>query len=66
MATLQATLPTVLYEWPTNAVLTLIERRRVYHPEFARTRQQHQRRLWRTIARDIRHTHNFRPSTGTI
>jgi hypothetical protein len=42
MAALNAGLPNTFYEWPNNAVLTLIRRRRVYQGQFATTSLRNQ------------------------
>ncbi|CAB4376942.1 unnamed protein product [Rhizophagus irregularis] len=58
---LNANLP-VYIQWPDDAALTLIQRRRAYQPLFTTTRLHNQKQLWRGIARDIRNNHIFRPT----
>ncbi|GET61721.1 hypothetical protein GLOIN_2v1789989 [Rhizophagus irregularis DAOM 181602=DAOM 197198] len=58
---LNANLP-VYIQWPDDAALTLIQRRRAYQPLFTTTRLHNQNQLWRGIARDIRNNHIFRPT----
>ncbi|GBC16066.2 hypothetical protein GLOIN_2v1789989 [Rhizophagus irregularis DAOM 181602=DAOM 197198] len=58
---LNANLP-VYIQWPNDAALTLIQRRRAYQPLFTTTRLYDQNQLWRRIARDIRNNHIFRPT----
>ncbi|CAB4385992.1 unnamed protein product [Rhizophagus irregularis] len=58
---LNANLP-VYIQWPDDAALTLIQRRRAYQPLFTTTRLLNQKQLWRGIARDIRNNHIFRPT----
>ncbi|CAB4373304.1 unnamed protein product [Rhizophagus irregularis] len=58
---LNANLP-VYIQWPDDAALTLIQRRRAYQPLFTTTRLNNQKQLWRGIARDIRNNHIFRPT----
>ncbi|GET60115.1 hypothetical protein GLOIN_2v1789989 [Rhizophagus irregularis DAOM 181602=DAOM 197198] len=58
---LNANLP-VYIQWPDDAALTLIQRRRAYQPLFTTTRLHDQNQLWRGIARDIRNNHIFRPT----
>ncbi|CAB4397574.1 unnamed protein product [Rhizophagus irregularis] len=56
-----ANLP-VYIQWPDDAALTLIQRRRAYQPLFTTMRLHDQKQLWRGIARDIRNNHTFRPT----
>ncbi|CAB4401902.1 unnamed protein product [Rhizophagus irregularis] len=58
---LNANLP-VYIQWPDDAALTLIQRRRAYQSLFTTTRLHNQKQLWRGIARDIRNNHIFRPT----
>ncbi|GET54956.1 hypothetical protein GLOIN_2v1789989 [Rhizophagus irregularis DAOM 181602=DAOM 197198] len=58
---LNANLP-VYIQWPDDAALTLIQRRRAYQPLFTTMRLHDQKQLWRGIARDIRNNHTFRPT----
>ncbi|CAB4378846.1 unnamed protein product [Rhizophagus irregularis] len=58
---LNAILP-VYIQWPDDAALILIQRRRAYQPLFTTMRLYDQKQLWRGIARDIRNNHTFRPT----
>src|SRR3954471_19711614 len=50
--------------WPLDATLTLIRRRRHYQLTFTTTRQNQQRQTWRTISQEINNLHpNFNPTT---
>lgn len=62
MAALNPNVQNVFIQWPDDAVLTLIQRRRVYQHLFATTRLRDQKRIWREIARDIRRRHLIRPT----
>lgn len=63
MAQLAAALPAFVNQWPDDATLSLIRRRRVYQGLFASSRTQDQWQFWDNIARDVRRLHpNFRPT----
>ncbi|GET57157.1 hypothetical protein GLOIN_2v1790940 [Rhizophagus irregularis DAOM 181602=DAOM 197198] len=49
---LNANLP-VYIQWPDDAALTLIQRRRAYQPLFTTTRLHDQKQLWRGIAHEF-------------
>ena len=61
MAQLVAALPNAI-QWPEDATLTLIRRRRLYQSMFASSRVQDQGTYWRNIAQDIARAHNFAPT----
>ena len=64
MAALRAALPNAFFQWPNNATLTLIRRRRIHQGEFARTSTRNQRALWIAIRNEVRAAHpNFAPTT---
>jgi hypothetical protein len=65
MAALQGNLPNFFIQWPDDAVLTLIRRRRAYQFLFSTTALRNQKRIWRRIAREINNTHaTFAPTKG--
>lgn len=65
MAQLIAALPAFLNQWPDDATLSLIRRRRIYQRLFASSRIRDQWQHWDNIARDVQRAHpNFAP-TGT-
>jgi hypothetical protein len=61
MAQLVAALPNAI-QWPEDATLTLIRRRRLYQAMFASSRVREQGAYWGTISRDIARAHNFAPT----
>src|SRR2546429_7116462 len=61
MAQLVAVLPNAI-QWPEDATLTLIRRRRLYQAMFASSRVWEQGAYWETISRDIARAHNFAPT----
>lgn len=61
MALLNAALPNII-QWPNDAVLTLIQRRRAYQPDFNTTSLHRQKYIWRRIKQEIITAHpNFAP-----
>lgn len=53
MAQLNANFPNFYIQWPNNAALTLIRRRRVYQGQFATTALRSQNWIWRAIANEV-------------
>jgi hypothetical protein len=63
MAQLVAALPAFANQWPDDATLSLIRRRRVYQGLFASSRIRDQWQYWENISRDITTAHpNFAPT----
>jgi hypothetical protein len=50
-------------QWPNNAALTLIRRRRLHQREFIETPMHSQRRIWRAISQEINQATNFAPTS---
>ena len=61
MSQLVAALPNAI-QWPEDATLILIRRRRLYQAMFASLRVQDQGTYWRNISQDIALAHNFAPT----
>src|SRR2546429_1933302 len=61
MAQLVTALPNAI-QWPEDATLILIRRRRLYQAMFASSRVQDQGTYWRNISQDIALAHNFAPT----
>ena len=60
---LQGGLQNFFMQWPDDAALTLIRRRRAYQALFCTIALRDQRRIWRVITREVRNAHpNFAPT----
>jgi hypothetical protein len=59
MTTLNPNLPYIYYQWPDNAALSLIRRRRLYQSLFATTPLHDQGLIWSAISREVVQLHPY-------